>query len=299
VLTGGLIGSLAALAGAAELVEQDVLPGRVAAARLLGQDGAPGSIPAGPIGAVRRGSFRSAARAGTTTNWVIAYPPGVDPDRRRSSTARLPVCVVLHGRGDSAAAMLSLGYPQILAAAVRSGGPAFALASIDGGQQYWHRRRVGGDPGAMVINEYLPRLAAAGLAARPQDRIGFLGWSMGGYGSLLLASELGPARVAAIVAESPALWLRPGDSAPGAFDDAADFRAHDVFDRRSVLGRIPIKIDCGTADPFHTASKRFAAGLHPRPVLDLSAGDHNGGYWRAKAPAAIKFLGAHLAPNGR
>jgi enterochelin esterase-like enzyme len=225
---------------------------------------------------------------------VIAYPPGTDPDQPRTAAgARLPVCVVLHGRSNDAEGMVRIGYPRFLAAAVEEGGAPFALAAIDGGDRYWHRRRDGEDPGAMILAEWLPRLARAGLAARPADRIAFLGWSMGAYGSLLLAARLGPARVAAVAAESPALWQRPGDSAPGAFDDREDFLANDVFTRSRirVLERIPIRIDCGRADPFHTAATAFARRLRPAPVLDLGAGDHTGTYWRAKAAKTIDFIG--------
>ena len=202
-------------------------------------------------------------------------------------------------RGGTAESMVSLGYPAFLASAVRAGLPPFALASVDGGERYWHRRADGEDTGTMVLDEWLPRLVDAGLAARPADKIGFLGWSMGGYGALLLASRLGPDRVAAVVAESPALWLRAGDSSPGAFDGPADFAANDVFAQRAVLSRIPIRIDCGIADPFHSAAGKFAAGLHPRPITDLGAGDHTGGYWRRKAPKAINFVGKSLAESSR
>ena len=299
VLTGALIGAGAGLAGAGYLVETEVVPGRVALAKALGQAGRPGLVPTGAsaaAGEIRRGSFDSAARGGIATGWAIAYPPGTDPDRARTSAGRpLPVCVVLHGRGDQAETMVTLGYPAFLANAVRAGLPPFALAAVDGGQRYWHRRADGEDTGAMVLDEWLPRLVEAGLAAGPQHRIGLLGWSMGGYGSLLLASRLGPDRVAAIAAESPALWMRPGDSSRGAFDDAADFRANDVFTRRAVLSRIPIRIDCGIADPFHSAATKFATGLKPRATTDLGAGDHSWGYWRSKAPKAINFVGNSLS----
>ena len=63
-------------------------------------------------------------------------------------------------------------------------------------------------------------LGAQGLDT---SRVGFLGWSMGGYGALLLGGRLGPARTAAICAVSPALWMSSGAAAPGAFDGPDDF----------------------------------------------------------------------------
>jgi S-formylglutathione hydrolase FrmB len=147
----------------------------------------------------------------------------------------------------------------------------------------------------MVVDEFLPMLARAGLRTEPRDRIALMGYSMGGYGALLLASELGPDRVAAVVAESPALWTSAGDAAAGAFDDAADFARHDVFARRRALAEIPIKIDCGLADPFYPAGKEFAAGLDPAPAGTFGRGDHDYGYWRTLAPSSLAFAGQALA----
>jgi hypothetical protein len=42
---------------------------------------------------------------------------------------------------------------------------------------------------------------------------------MGGYGALWLGGQLGAPTVAAVVAESPALWHHADDTASGAFDD--------------------------------------------------------------------------------
>ena len=55
----------------------------------------------------------------------------------------------------------------------------------------------------MVLNELIPMLATKGLDI---SRVGFIGWSMGGYGALLLGARLGPQRTAGICAVSPALY---------------------------------------------------------------------------------------------
>jgi S-formylglutathione hydrolase FrmB len=147
----------------------------------------------------------------------------------------------------------------------------------------------------MVLDELLPRLAGAGLRAEPRHRVALLGYSMGGYGALLLASQLGRARVAAVVAESPALWTSPGGAARGAFDDATDYRRHDVFARRGALTGIPVRIDCGLADPFYRAAKEFAGGLDPEPAGSFGRGDHGYGYWRSVAAGSLDFAGRALA----
>ena len=173
------------------------------------------------------GSFVSQRRLGVRCGWSIGYPPG--------GQRNLPVLVVLHGKGGNHASAFGndLGLQYYLAQQVAAGKRPFAIASVDGGDSYWHHRRSGEDAGAMVTDELLPILHDHGLST---SRIGLLGWSMGGYGALLLAGRLGADRVSVCVAESPALWLHPGDTAPGAFDDPADYQANTVFGQQAPAG---------------------------------------------------------------
>ena len=233
------------------------------------------------------GSFDSPARR-RRVGWSIAYPP------RHGAGAALPVALVLHGRGDDhRAAFASHHLDRYLAEVVRQGVQPFALASVDGGDHaYWHRRADGDDPQRMILDEFLPLLADRGLLTA---RIGLSGWSMGGYGSLLLAERLGPARCAVVAVDSPALWLRPEDSAPGAFDGRADFARNDVFAGRRRLAGIPVRIAIGTADPFYVATRAFVAGLPGRPVTDYATGGHDVTFWRRSAPAQLRFIGRGLA----
>jgi enterochelin esterase-like enzyme len=161
-----------------------------------------GMAPGGPTGPVSSGSFVSAARR-RTVHWQVAWPHGSRPGDR------LPVAVVLHGRGDdSRAAFAAQGLQYFLAAAIRAGTPAFALASVDGGDHtYWHARADGDDPQRMVTDEFLPLLGGMGLRT---DRFGLTGWSMGGYGALLLATKI-PERVVVVATDAAALWQRAGD----------------------------------------------------------------------------------------
>lgn len=224
------------------------------------------------------GSFMSAARGGALTNWAIARPPG--------QTGALRPVIALHGKGSSAATVMAGGVEQGLAQAVAAGLPPFAVVAVDGGGSYWHRRASGEDSGAMVLDELLPMLATQGLDT---SRVGFLGWSMGGYGALLLGARLGPARTAAICAVSPALWLSAGAAAPGAFDGPQDFAANSVFGL-PALASIPIRIDCGTSDPFYGATRQFVAQLPNPPAGGFSPGGHDGGYWSSVLPAELAWM---------
>ncbi len=224
------------------------------------------------------GSFVSAARGGIATNWAIARPPG--------QTKPLRPVIALHGKGSDAASVMAGGVEQGLAQAVNAGLPPFAVVAVDGGGSYWHRRASGEDSGAMVLRELIPLLDGEGLDI---SRVAFLGWSMGGYGALLLGGRLGPARTAAICAVSPALWLSSGAAAPGAFDGADDFAANSVFGM-PALASIPIRVDCGDSDPFSAATKQFIAQLPNPPAGGFSPGGHNGAFWSSQLPAELTWM---------
>jgi len=294
---GGILGAV--VGGGGYLVTAGVLPGRTPLFEAVGLGHADAPVPQVTPGEIHTEAFASGARGGAHTEYLVALPPGVRYDRLKAPGATpLPVCVVLHGQGDSAHSILSIGYHRFLASVVRAGVPPFAIAAVDGGDSYWHARRAGDDSGRMVLDELLPRLARAGLRAEPRDRVALFGYSMGGYGALLLATQLGKARVAAVVAESPALWTSPDDAARGAFDDATDYRRHDVFARRGALAGIPVRVDCGLADPFYPAAKEFAGGLEPRPAGSFGRGDHGYGYWRSVAAPSLEFVGRALTRAG-
>ena len=287
---GLLLGGAAVLGlgavGAGLAVEEGVLPGRGRVRKRLGLDGEAGRVPDVRPGRVISGSFVSAARGGVRTGWAVAYPPGAQE--------ALPVLVALHGLGgDHGTAMRRLGLDRFLASGARQGLPAFAVASVDGGTSYWHRRPDGEDAGAMVLDELLPLLAERGLRT---DRVALLGWSMGGYAALRLGAQLGPERCAAVVAESPALWVRGEDASRSGFQDAAEYAEYTVMGRQRDLAGIPVRLDCGNDDPFRDATRTYVDGFPAdhRPVAHFQPGAHDMDYWRRMAPAQLRFVGRHL-----
>jgi len=230
---------------------------------------------------LQEGTFSSRFWPGQKVRWRVARPA-----RQGSAPAAQPLVVALHGHGgDADWAFDSVHIERHVAPT------GLAVATVDGGDFYWHARRSGIDPGAMIIQELLPLLAGKGIAT---ERVGLIGWSMGGYGALLLASTLGPRRVAGVVATSAALWQSPGDSAAGAFDDSGDFARNDVFTRRTELARLPVRLDCGSEDPFIVANRAFARGL-PSADATFDKGAHTEEYWTAHAGAQMTWLRKQLA----
>jgi S-formylglutathione hydrolase FrmB len=208
--------------------------------------------------------------------WRLARPA-----RQGSVHVPTPLVVALHGHGGDADWAFEDAHVERHVAAT-----GLAVATVDGGDYYWHRRKSGIDPQSMVVGDLLPLLAGKGMAV---DRIGLIGWSMGGYGALLLASRLGPGKVAGVVACSAALWQSPGDSAAGAFDDGADYARNDVFARRPALARMRVRMDCGRNDPFIVANRAFARGL-PSAMATFDDGAHTQEYWSAHAGAQMSWL---------
>jgi S-formylglutathione hydrolase FrmB len=144
----------------------------------------------------------------------------------------------------------------------------------------------------MILEEYLPLLGGRGLGV---DWIGLHGESMGGYGALLLAQRTGRARIAAVAVDAPAIFRSAGATAPGAFDDEADFDRNDVRAGSDKLLGIPIRIVCGTQDPFYEAVKEFVRlGNEPAVQTSYERAGHSPGYWRTQTAAQLDFLAMQL-----
>ena len=128
------------------------------------------------------------------------------------------------------------------------------------------------------------------------DRLGLLGWSMGGYAALRLGAVLGPDACACVAAESPALWTDGEDASRSGFRDAREYAEFSVFGHQHALAGIPVRIDCGDHDPFYDATRAYVAGFpkDDRPSAHYQPGAHDMDYWRRMAPAQLRFVARHL-----
>ncbi len=232
-----------------------------------------------PLPTRESGSFISAARGGVDTNWIIARPPG--------QSAPLRPVIALHCKDGDAASVMDLGVEDCLAQLVQAGRPPFAVISVDGGDTFWRRHNSGQDPGAMVLDELLPMLATKGLDI---SRVGFMGWSMGGYGALLLGSRLGPARTAGICVVSPAVYRTYWGAPPGAFDSVDDWRTNSASALMPQLASTPLRVDCGTSDPFYAATRQFVSQLPTPPAGGFYPGGHDVSFWRQQLPSELTWM---------
>ena len=170
------------------------------------------------------------------------------------------------------------------------------LVAVRAGDTYWHQRKSGEDAMAMVLDEFIPYCRRElGLGGAAGEAV--MGWSMGGYGALL-AAESRPEAFRGVCAVSAALWRSYDDGVGDAFDSAADYAAHDVYAAAGLLGRLPVRVDCGRQDPFYEADKAFAETLPQRPQGGFEPGGHNDAYWRRVAPPEMDFVAAALHRGG-
>jgi pimeloyl-ACP methyl ester carboxylesterase len=287
---GGLAGVAAAGAGALDLIAHGVLPGE----RILNQIDGACAVPApalvfAALGPSFSGSFYSRAR-GQRVGYTIAYPPGHRPG------SELPLIVALHPYGGShrnVLGQISLAQAVALQVAGRPLAP-MAIVAADGGGGYWNPH-PGDDPMAMLTDELIPMCQRAGLGRAPR-RIGAIGVSMGGYGSILLA-EKHPALISAVAAIGPAIWTSYSQARAtnaGAYASAAAFAAADAVTHAAALAPVAVRVASGVSDPFHPGVEALVRALPPGAVVDISHGCHSSPFFLSQQPPSLEFLSEHL-----
>lgn len=219
---------------------------------------------------------------------------------RPAPRGQRPLLVFLHGRSGSETTFT--GDEAVFAGLARLGRRAPVIAFPDGGEHsYWHDRRSG-DWGRYVMREVIP--AVQRRFGTDPKRVAIGGISMGGFGAYDLALSH-PGRFCAVGGHSPALWFEGGETAPGAFDDAADFERNDVVgavrgDPGAFAG-MRVWNDYGDEDPFRVYDEGFVDYLRADDV-DLSAhtwhGGHDDGYWNRHWAAYLRFYANSLAHCG-
>lgn len=257
---------------------------------------------------VREGSGRDASpavdRAEVERTRTDRYPvESLAADRTLVQTVVLPtgdvagrpLLVFLTGKNQDPA---QIGGDAMRAAVGRLGrrAPVVLLPANDGGS-YWHDRRSGRWQ-EYVLDEAIPAaLRRYGLDA---SRVAIGGISMGGAGAFGIAADA-DRPFCAVGGHSAAFWPSADASAPGAYDDAEDFRRHAPMPGIVTGGaryHVPLWIDAGRDDPFVDANRRVADALRSNGeavTARFPAGEHDGSYWRAHVADYLAFYANALA----
>lgn len=226
-----------------------------------------------------------------TLRQTMIVPDGVAAGDTR------PLLVMLHGRGEHGED--SFLRDQFFAALAKLGDRAPVVVFPSGDDHsYWHDR-ADGRWSDYVMREVIPRAVKEGHADPKRVAIG--GVSMGGFGALDIA-RLNPGHFCAVGAHSPALWQTGGETAAGAFDDAADFARNDLIrvaarTPKAFAGE-PLWLDAGTSDPFDPGDRAFVAALRSNGVpisVHRWKGGHDAAYWTRHYGAWLRFYADALA----
>jgi S-formylglutathione hydrolase FrmB len=205
----------------------------------------------------------------------VVVPPRAGPRGRRS------LLVFLHGRGGDQ----NTFNQQVLDGLPRIHGRQFLVAFPDGGDHgYFHDRREG-DWDTYVTEEVIPTVERR--YGVDSDRVAIGGISMGGFGAYDIALHH-PGMFCAVGGHSPALWFEGGETAPGAFDDAADFERNDVVgtirEDPDAFGEAKVWNDYGSEDDFRVYDEGFVlaiASSNTDFVTHSWPGAHESSYWNA------------------
>jgi hypothetical protein len=227
--------------------------------------GPAGVIPDVPTGTEKVEQLYSSSR-GRTVDFYTAVPEG------HGDGQGLPVCLILHGASATAADYPAFGFGRFLTDAVRRGAPAFVLAGATGTRGW---EPDGPDDAQQMVRQEMP----GWCADRGFDitRMVAWGWSLGGYGALLMAEDV-PGFVRAVAAFSPA--VQRGDAVFGGVD---------------ALRGTAIGLWCGKSDGFYPEVQALQAALpEPAVIAAYDLGAHTRKYWNRVTPAAFDFIAAEL-----
>jgi S-formylglutathione hydrolase FrmB len=231
------------------------------------------------------------AAVGETLGVNVVEPASAAPRGKRG------LLVFLHGRGGSDGTFT--GNEAVYEGLDRLGRRAPVLAFPDGGDHsYWHNRREGAWD-RYVMREVIPAVSKR-FGIEP-GKVAIGGISMGGFGAYSIALHH-PRRFCAVGGHSAALWFEGGETAPGAFDDAADFERNDVVGTVAAdpgaFGSMRIWNDYGGSDPFRGYNEGFVDYLEGGGT-EVSAhswpGGHDNAYWNPHWPAYLRFYANSLA----
>jgi S-formylglutathione hydrolase FrmB len=252
--------------------------------RIFGRCGSMPTLP--PIGPY---VMRTATFASTAMRREMPYAVALPDAREGSFPSRLPLVLALPGDGGAETDFAEdIGLPNY----ANQGGLQACFVSpgaVD--SSYYHPRSNGTDMLSFLLDELVPYVERHYRVGGSRSRRAAYGVSMGGFGALLIAQQR-PDLICAAAAGSPAVFPSYEAATTGhshTFDSAADWQQYGVWQHTATMGQVPVRIDCGDADPFASTARQLLQRI-PHAVGAISSGCHEHGFWRRHAAADVEFL---------
>jgi poly(3-hydroxybutyrate) depolymerase len=233
--------------------------------------------------------LKSKAVGGRELGFNVLVPPKLPRRGHRS------LLIYLHGRGGNEGTFNE----EVLRGITRLHGHGPLVVFPAGGVHgYWHNRAEGKWED-WVMKEVLPRVVRR-YGVDP-DKIAIGGISMGGFGAYDIALK-NPGKFCAVGGHSPALWFEGAETAPGAFENLADFERNNVVGtvqaNPDAFGKTKVWIDYGEEDPFRPYDEGFVAAMEGSGssfTHHTWPGGHEGSYWAAHWPDYQRWYVKQLA----
>jgi S-formylglutathione hydrolase FrmB len=239
-----------------------------------------GSHDAGKVRVVRY-VLRSHLLGRDTTQWAMVAP---------NLPKHPPLLLLLHGRSRTGAAWTNSTMAHLLSGVGRD---APVVIGVDGGDHSYYHDRADGKWASYVVKDVIPD--AVQRFHVDAHRIAIGGHSMGGYGAYDIALHF-PNVFCAVGAHEPAIWQSGGETAAGAFDDAADFDRNNVIAMAGAsahaFGKARLWLDFGQQDFFVAGDQAFAGAVRGTGAsiqVHTAPGTHGMRYVWANFAPALRF----------
>lgn len=240
------------------------------------------------------------------------------PDGYERSNRVYPVLYLLHGYGDDETGWTQFGEVESIAGKAMKRGDATPMIIVmpDGGVT-WYLNSYDGKIRYedFFVTEFIPHIDKT-YRTRPQQQYrAIAGLSMGGYGSLLLAtkhpglfSSCSPLSAGVLTDEeivngSDDIWKNVLGELYGKRELTGKNRLTPHYQQNSILGiiskgnaeqlgKVRYYIDCGDKDFLIKGNMALHAALIDKKIAHefrVREGVHNWSYWRTALPEVLKF----------
>lgn len=253
------------------------------------------------------------AALGKDVEYNIYLPADYDKSNRR-----YPVLYLLHGYGDDETGWSQFGEVNLIAdKAIQSGESTSMIIVMPDAGVTWYINSFDGKTKYedFFIKELIPFIDATYRTRTKKDYRAVAGLSMGGYGTLIMATKH-PELFAAAAPLSAAVWT--DDEVINMQDEWWDSaltmlfgnnlkgtaRISDHFVKNSILKivetgnaeelkKVRYYIDCGDGDFLIKGNMALHAAMIDKQIpheFRVRDGEHNWTYWRDALPVVMKFV---------